>query len=195
MAKNGDANVILGTRSAIFTPISNFGLIIIDEEHDNSFKQQSSFRYSARNLGFIRAQQSNIPLVLGTATPSLELLKNAMDKKITRITLTKRAGGATLPKVSLIDMRSNTNGVLSKMLIEKIKQYLSINKQVMLFVNRRGYAPIYYCTQCNWKAQCNHCDLTMVYHRYINRLKCHHCGDEKYQNMSAQTVLNKALKY
>ncbi|BAF61258.1 primosomal protein N' [Candidatus Vesicomyidisocius calyptogenae] len=194
MAKNGDAGVILGTRSAIFAPISNFGLIIIDEEHDNSFKQQSSFRYSARNLGFIRAQQSNIPLVLGTATPSLELLKIAMDKKITRITLTKRAGGATLPKVSLIDMRSNTNDALSKILIEKIKQYLSIDKQVMLFINRRGYAPIYYCTQCNWKAQCNHCDSTMVYHRHINRLKCHHCGDEKIPEHVCPNCTKQSLK-
>ncbi len=179
MAKNGEAGVVLGTRSAIFAPMPNLGLIIIDEEHDNSFKQQSSFRYSARDLSFIRAKQANIPLVLGTATPSLELLKNVMDEKITRITLTKRAGGATLPKVSLIDMRSNTDGALSKMLVEKTKQYLSAGKQVMLFINRRGYAPVYYCTQCGWKAQCDHCDSTMVYHRHINRLKCHHCGDEK----------------
>ncbi|BBB23201.1 primosomal protein N' [Abyssogena phaseoliformis symbiont OG214] len=179
MAKNGEAGVVLGTRSAIFAPMPNLGLIIIDEEHDNSFKQQSNFRYSAKDLSFIRAKQANIPLVLGTATPSLELLKNVMDQKIARITLTKRAGSATLPKVSLIDMRSNTDGALSKMLVEKTKQYLSAGKQVMLFINRRGYAPVYYCTQCGWKAQCDHCDSTMVYHRHINRLKCHHCGDEK----------------
>ncbi|QKQ24715.1 primosomal protein N' [Candidatus Ruthia endofausta] len=179
MAKNGKAGVVLGTRSAIFAPMPNLGLIIIDEEHDNSFKQQSSFRYCARDLSLIRAKQTNIPLVLGTATPSLESLKNVMDEKITRITLTKRAGGATLPKVSLIDIRSNTDGVLSKMLVEKTKQYLSAGRQVMLFINRRGYAPVYYCTQCGWKARCDHCDSTMVYHRHINRLKCHHCDDEK----------------
>lgn len=194
MAKNGEAGVVLGTRSAIFAPMPNLGLIIIDEEHDNSFKQQSSFRYCARDLSFIRAKQANIPLVLGTATPSLELLKNVMDQKITRVTLTKRTGGATLPKVSLIDMRSNTDGALSKMLVEKTKQYLSAGKQVMLFINRRGYAPVYYCTQCGWKAQCDHCDSTMVYHRHINRLKCHHCGIEKMPEYTCPDCCEQSLE-
>ena len=179
MAKNGEAGVVLGTRSAIFAPMPDLGLIIIDEEHDGSFKQQSSFRYSARDLSFIRAKQADIPLVLGTATPSLETLKNVMDKKITRLTLTQRAGGATLPKVSLIDMRNHFDGALSALLIEKMQQYLQQGKQVMLFINRRGYAPVYYCKECGWKAQCSHCDSGMIYHRHINRLKCHHCGDEQ----------------
>ncbi len=179
MAKKGDAGVVLGTRSAIFAPMPNLGLIIIDEEHDGSFKQQSSFRYSARDLSFIRAKQSNIPLVLGSATPSLETLKNVIDKKLIHLTLTKRAGEAILPKVSLIDMRTNPNSALSAVLIEKIQGYLSNGKQIMLFINRRGYAPIYYCKECGWKAECNRCDSTVVYHRQINRLKCHHCGDEQ----------------
>jgi primosomal protein N' (replication factor Y) len=179
MAKNGEAGVVLGTRSAIFAPMPNLGLIIIDEEHDGSFKQQSNFRYSARDLCFIRAKQANIPLVLGTATPSLEMLKNVMDKKITRLTLTQRAGGATMPKVSLIDMRQHFDGLLSALLLEKMQQYLSKGKQVMLFINRRGYAPVYYCKECGWKAECGRCDSGMIYHRHINRLKCHHCGDEK----------------
>ncbi len=179
LAKNGEAGVVLGTRSAIFAPMPNLGLIIIDEEHDGSFKQQSNFRYSARDLCFIRAKQANIPLVLGTATPSLEMLKNVMDKKITRLTLTQRAGGATMPKVSLIDMRQHFDGLLSALLIEKMQQYLSSGKQVMLFINRRGYAPVYYCKECGWKAECGHCDSGMIYHRHINRLKCHHCGDEQ----------------
>jgi primosomal protein N' (replication factor Y) len=179
MAKNAEAGVVLGTRSAIFSPMPNLGLIIIDEEHDGSFKQQSSFRYSARDLCFIRAKQANIPLVLGTATPSLEMLKNVMDEKITRLTLTQRAGGATMPKVSLIDMRQHFDGLLSALLIEKMQQYLSKGKQVMLFINRRGYAPVYYCKECGWKAECGRCDSGMIYHRHINRLKCHHCGDEK----------------
>ncbi len=179
MAKNGEAGVVLGTRSAIFAPMPSLGLIIIDEEHDGSFKQQSSFRYSARDLCFIRAKQANIPLVLGTATPSLETLKNVMDKKIERLTLTQRAGNATLPKVNLIDMRQHFDGLLSSPLIEKMQQYLSSGKQVMLFINRRGYAPVYYCKECGWKAECGHCDSGMIYHRHINRLKCHHCGDEQ----------------
>ena len=179
LAKETQAGVILGTRSAIFAPMPNLGLIIVDEEHDGSFKQQSSFRYSARDLSFIRAKQADIPLVLGTATPSLESLKNAMDNKLTRLTLANRAGGAIMPKVSLIDMRSNFDGVLSKLLIEKMQQYLAKGRQVMLFINRRGYAPVYFCTECGWKSECSHCNASMIYHRHINRLKCHHCGDEK----------------
>lgn len=179
MAKNGDAGVVLGTRSAIFTPMPNLGLIIIDEEHDNSFKQQSSFRYSARDLCFVRAKQANIPIILGTATPSLEMLKQVSDKKITRLKLANRASGTLLPKVSLIDMRAETQSALSALLVEKMKQHLLKGKQVMLFINRRGYAPVYFCTECDWKAQCNHCDSGMIYHRHINRLKCHHCGDEQ----------------
>ncbi|WP_428088076.1 replication restart helicase PriA [Candidatus Thioglobus sp.] len=179
MAKNGEAGVVLGTRSALFAPMPKLGMIIIDEEHDSSFKQQSSFRYSARDLSFIRAKQANIPLILGTATPSLETLKNAMDGKLTRLTLANRAGDMLMPKVSLIDMRSNFDGALSKLLVEKMQQHLSKNKQVMLFINRRGYAPVYFCTECGWKSECSHCNSSMIYHRSINRLKCHHCGDEK----------------
>ena len=179
MAKSGKAGVVLGTRSAIFAPMPNLGLIIIDEEHDGSFKQQSSFRYSARDLSFIRAKQANIPLVLGTATPSLETLKGIMDKKITHLKLTQRAGGMLLPKVSLIDMRTETSGALSALLTQKMQQHLSNGKQVMLFINRRGYAPVYFCIECGWKSQCDHCDSSMIYHRHINRLKCHHCGAEK----------------
>jgi len=178
LAKNGEAGVVLGTRSAIFAPMPNLGLIIIDEEHDGSFKQQSTFRYNARDLSFIRARQANVPLVLGTATPSLEMLKNVMDNKISRITLTKRATGAVLPKVSLIDMRSNFDGAISKLMLEKMRQYLNKDKQVMLFINRRGYAPVYFCKNCSWKAQCNHCEQPVVYHRNIHRLRCHHCGKE-----------------
>ncbi|WXU00075.1 MAG: Primosomal protein N' [Catillopecten margaritatus gill symbiont] len=179
MAKSGEAGVVLGTRSALFAPMPNLGLIIIDEEHDSSFKQQSSFRYSARDLCFVRAKQANIPVVLGTATPSLELLKQVIDKKITRLKLANRASGALLPKVSLIDMRTETGGALSALLVGKMKQHLKNSKQVMLFINRRGYAPVYFCTECGWKAECTHCDSGMIYHRHINRLKCHHCGDEQ----------------
>ena len=179
MAKNNMAGVVIGTRSAIFAPIPNLGLIIIDEEHDGSFKQQSGFRYSARDLSYIRARQAKVPVILGTATPSLETLKNVMDEKVSRITLTMRAGGATLPKISLIDMRSHYGGSLSQLLVEKMQRQLNNGKQVMLFINRRGYAPVYYCKDCGWKASCNHCDSSVVYHRNINRLKCHHCGVEK----------------
>ena len=194
MAKNGEAGVVLGTRSAIFSPMPKLGMIIIDEEHDGSFKQQSSFRYSARDLSFIRAKQANIPLILGTATPSLETLKNSMDNKLTRLTLANRAGDVLMPKVSLIDMRTNQDGALSKLLVEKMQQQLSNNKQVMLFINRRGYAPVYFCTQCSWKSECSHCNASMIYHRHINRLKCHHCGDEKMPEQSCPDCGEQSLE-
>ena len=194
LAKDGDAKVILGTRSAIFTPIPNLGLVIVDEEHDGSFKQQSSFRYSARDLSFMRAKFADVPLILGTATPSLETLKNVLEKKLIRLTLTSRPGVASMPSVNLIDMRSQSSEPLSKPLIARIEHHLSENKQVMLFINRRGYAPIYYCTQCDWQSECTSCDSKLVYHRGINRLKCHHCGLEKSPESSCPSCSSQELK-
>jgi primosomal protein N' (replication factor Y) len=194
MAKNGEASVVLGTRSAIFSPMPNLGLVIVDEEHDGSFKQQSSFRYSARDLSFIRAKLANVPLILGTATPSLETLKNVVDKKLTRLVLSTRPGTTVMPEVSLIDMRTQSAEALSLPLIDKMKRHLNNNNQVMLFINRRGYAPVFYCTACDWKAQCDHCDSQMVYHRHINRLKCHHCGVEKMPDSSCPSCKQSTLK-
>ena len=194
LAKDGDAKVILGTRSAIFTPIPNLGLVIVDEEHDCSFKQQSSFRYSARDLSFMRAKFANVPLILGTATPSLETLKNVLEKKLIRLTLTSRPGVAIMPIVDLIDMRSQSSEPLSKPLIARIEHHLSENKQVMLFINRRGYAPVYYCKQCDWQSECTSCDSKLVYHRGINRLKCHHCGLEKSPESSCPSCSSQELK-
>jgi primosomal protein N' (replication factor Y) len=194
LAKSGEAKVILGTRSAIFTPIPNLGLVIVDEEHDGSFKQQSSFRYSARDLSFMRAKFANIPLILGTATPSLETLKNVADKKLTRLTLNTRPGEAIMPVVNLIDMRSQPAEALSIPLVSKIKKYLEEDKQVMLFINRRGYAPVYYCTECDWQSECTNCDSKLVYHRNINRLKCHHCGFEKSPESSCPSCNSQNLK-
>ena len=194
MAKNGEASVVLGTRSAIFAPMPNLGLVIVDEEHDGSFKQQSSFRYSARDLSFMRAKLADVPLILGTATPSLETLKNVMDKKLTRLVLSTRPGETVMPNVDLIDMRSQNAEALSLPLIDKMKQHLNNNQQVMLFINRRGYAPVFYCTECDWKAQCNHCDAQMIFHRHINRLKCHHCGAEQMPESSCPTCKQSTLK-
>jgi len=178
LARDGQAKVILGTRSAIFMPIKNLGIIIIDEEHDDSFKQQSSLRYSARDLSYVRAKENNIPLILGSATPSLETLNNVLEKKITRLTLKKRAGNAKPPKINIIDMRGNYE-ILSEFLLAQITKTLSNNKQVMLFINRRGYAPVYFCKNCQWRANCSHCSTGMVYHRGKYRLQCHHCGSEE----------------
>ncbi len=186
MAKNGEAGVVLGTRSAIFTPMPNLGLVVVDEEHDGSFKQQSSFRYSARDLSFMRAKLANIPLILGTATPSLETLKNVVDKKLTRLVLSSRPGQAIMPKVNLIDMRNQTAEALSVPLVAKMKHYLEDNKQVMLFINRRGYAPVFY--------ECDRCDSALIYHRQINRLKCHHCGFEKMPEPTCPSCHQKTLR-
>jgi len=194
MAKNGDVGVVLGTRSAIFTPMPNLGLVIVDEEHDSSFKQQSSFRYSARDLSFIRAKLANIPLILGTATPSLETLKNVVDKKLIRLVLNSRPGQAIMPEVNLIDMRNQTAEALSVPLVARMKFYLEDNKQVMLFINRRGYAPVFYCTDCDWKAECDRCDSALIYHRHINRLKCHHCGIEKIPEPACPSCHKQALR-
>jgi len=194
MAKTGEAGVVLGTRSAIFTPMPNLGLVIVDEEHDGSFKQQSSFRYSARDLSFMRAKLASVPLILGTATPSLETLKNVVDKKLTRLVLSSRPGQAIMPEINLIDMRNQTAEALSVPLVAKMKHYLEDNKQVMLFINRRGYAPVFYCTDCDWKAECDRCDSALIYHRHINRLKCHHCGIEKIPELNCPSCHQQTLR-
>jgi len=194
MARTGEAGVVLGTRSAIFTPMPNLGLVIVDEEHDGSFKQQSSFRYSARDLSFMRAKLASIPLILGTATPSLETLKNVVDKKLTRLVLSSRPGQALMPEINLIDMRNQTVEALSVPLVAKMKHYLEDNKQVMLFINRRGYAPVFYCTDCDWKAECDRCDSALIYHHHVNRLKCHHCGIEKIPERNCPSCHHQTLR-
>ena len=181
--KANQASVILGTRSAIFTPAENLGIIIVDEEHDSSFKQQSGFRYCARDLSFVLAKVHNIPLILGSATPSLETLYNSTKEKITHLSLPIRAGNAHLPRVSLIDIK-NQHDALSPDLLQKIATHLAYQKQVMLFINRRGYAPIYHCYHCGWQAKCAHCSVRLVLHHGSHRLKCHHCGFEMMPHVS-----------
>ena len=194
MAANGKASVVLGTRSAIFAPMPNLGLVIVDEEHDASFKQQSSFRYSARDLSFIRAKLAKVPLILGTATPSLETLKNVTDNKLTRLVLSARPGATVMPEVNLIDMRSQSAEALSLPLVDRMRQHLQNGNQVMLFINRRGYAPVFYCTECDWRAGCEHCDAQLIYHRGFNRLKCHHCGAEQMPQSTCPSCQQSTLK-
>ncbi len=175
-AKTGAAKIVIGTRSAIFTPFANFGLIIVDEEHDNSFKQQDRFRYHARDLAVMRASINQIPIVLGSATPSLESLLNVQRKRYEYLVLPERAGEATLPQYQIIDIRSSAvEEGLSAPLLHIMHEHLAQGNQVMLFLNRRGFAPVWYCTQCAWIAGCRRCDTRMVYHRSPPRLQCHHC--------------------
>jgi len=177
LAKEGLADVIIGTRSAVFSPIKNMGFIIMDEEHDASYKQQDGLRYHARNVALIRAQRAGVPIVLGSATPSLESLYNVDKNRYQRLELNQRATGATLPKVHLVDSAGPKadNGV-SSVLYKAIEKQLNAGNQVLLFINRRGFAPVLMCHECNWQATCSHCDAKMIVHQGRNTLCCHHCG-------------------
>lgn len=178
LAKKGLAKIIIGTRSAVFTPMPELGIIIIDEEHDSSFKQQDSLRYHARDLAIVRAKHANIPIIMGSATPCLESLYNAKHGKYYYCHLSQRAGEAKDPQYHIIDTRRyklNDAG-LSKPLIEAIKQTLQQGEQVLLFINRRGYAPVMMCHQCGFIADCDYCSSHLTVHQADNNLACHHCG-------------------
>ena len=176
-AKSGDAQIILGTRSAIFTPLKDPGLIILDEEHDQSYKQQEGFRYSARDLAVIRAKQENIPIILGSATPSLESLNNCNKQRYQHLVLETRAGNASPPSWNIVDLKTETLecGIASSTLAA-IRQAISQKQQVLVFLNRRGFAPTLLCHQCGWVAECRSCDARLTVHRGRGRLICHHCN-------------------
>ena len=177
--RSGSASILLGTRSSIFTPMKNLGLIILDEEHDSSFKQQEGFRYSARDIAIIRARNLGIPIVMGSATPSLEALYNVQQKRFQHLLLPNRTGQAVAPSIHLIDIRNKKlDNQLSKPLLAAIDQCLERQEQVILFVNRRGFAPVLMCHCCGWVAQCKQCDARLVTHQQQQLLKCHHCGAE-----------------
>jgi primosomal protein N' (replication factor Y) len=176
-AKSGDAQIILGTRSAIFTPLKDPGLIILDEEHDQSYKQQEGFRYSARDLAVIRAKQENIPIILGSATPSLESLNNCNNQRYQHLILDTRAGNASQPSWKVVDLKTENVecGIASSTLIA-IREAVSKKQQVLVFLNRRGFAPTLLCHQCGWVAECRSCDARLTVHRGRGRLICHHCN-------------------
>jgi primosomal protein N' (replication factor Y) len=176
----GLARVVLGTRSAVFTPVPRLGLVIVDEEHDPSLKQAEGFRYSGRDLAIIRAQRAGCPVLLGSATPSLESLRNALSGRYRHLRLTRRAGAARLPQMDLIDLRDQPlrNG-LAEPLLQTVSNTLERGEQAMLFLNRRGYAPVLSCFSCGWVSKCPHCDAHQTLHRGSGRLVCHHCGTER----------------
>ncbi|MFU8926154.1 primosomal protein N' [Acinetobacter puyangensis] len=176
-AQTGKASIILGTRLAIFCPLPRLGLIILDEEHDLSYKQQDMFRYHARDVALYRAFKQQCPVVLGSATPSFESLYLVQQQKMTHLRLKHRAGTAKPPSFKLIDLKSaEKQHGLAKSLIETIRQQLEKGQQVLVFINRRGYAPVLMCTSCGWQADCPRCDahLTLHYHPRA-QLQCHHC--------------------
>ena len=186
----GKIKMVVGTRSALFLPWQNLGLIIIDEEHDTSYKQEDMGNYHARDMAILRAKIANFPVVLASATPSMETMYNIALGKYKRLRLMSRFGGATLPHIETIDMRTQhpesykinkddeeeVSGNLSPQLCEEIAQTLANKKQVMLFINRRGFAPIVQCKKCGWVAQCPDCSVAMNYHKHIGKLLCHMCG-------------------
>ncbi len=176
-SREGSTAVVLGTRSAIFAPLSRPGLIIVDEEHDLSYKQRDRFRYSARDVAVKRAQLSGVPVVLGSATPSLECVANARSGRYQRLVLPVRAGVAQMPKVQILDLnRLAVNEGLTAPVVGAIGKRLERAEQSLVFVNRRGFAPLLGCSECGWQAQCQRCDARLTLHRGSNRLICHHCG-------------------
>ncbi len=177
VARSNDARLIVGTRSAVFVPLARPGLIIVDEEHDASLKQQEGFRYSARDLAITRANRAGIPVVLGSATPTLEMLKHCDDGRYRRVDLPARAGGAEPPVLRLVDLsRSPGRDGLSDVLLSAIERHLEQNGQVLMFLNRRGFAPTLICCDCGHVAECRRCDARMTVHARDGELRCHHCG-------------------
>ena len=182
-ARSGAARLIVGTRSAIFTPMKNPGLIIVDEEHDHSFKQQEGLRYSARDLAIARARYLDIPVILGSATPTLEMLQHCRSGTYRHIVLPSRAGNANPPTLRLIDtVRSPTTDGISEPLAEAIRGHLRNDGQVLLFLNRRGFAPTLICGQCGHIAGCDRCDSRLTVHAKRRELRCHHCGHSRALN-------------
>ncbi len=180
LARDGEAGVVIGTRSAVFTPLLRPGICIIDEEHDPSFKQQDGFRYHARDLAVMRARQEAVPVVLGSATPSLESLHNAGQGRYRRLMLRERIGNARPPTIHLLDMRAGGHeNDLSPALLKAVKTHLEQDNQVLMFLNRRGYAPTLFCPGCGWIALCPRCDAHMILHRSRHRLHCHHCDAQQ----------------
>lgn len=181
--KDGKANIIIGTRSAIFAPTENIGIIIIDEEHDSSYKSESTPRYNAKEIASILGKQGKFPVVLGSATPEINTYYKAQTGKIELLKLTKRANKSALPQIEIVDLKQElANGnrsMLSVSLYQKIEENLKNKKQTILFLNRRGYSTFIMCRDCGYTVKCKNCNISMTYHKKENKLKCHYCGAEQ----------------
>lgn len=179
-AASGQARLVIGTRSSVFTPLPELGLIIVDEEHDGSYKQQDGFRYNARDLAIVRARNNDIPIVLGSATPSLETLNNINEHRYEVHYLKQRANKKPLPAIRLINLCSQKlQEGMADTLLSAIRQHLQQQGQVLLFINRRGFAPLLMCHDCGWTTSCHRCDAHMTFHKRRNQLRCHHCGSQR----------------
>jgi primosomal protein N' (replication factor Y) len=182
LAHLGQADLVLGTRLAVFVPLPRLGLIVVDEEHDPSFKQQEGARYSARDLAVWRGHRQRVPVLLGSATPSLETWQRVQQGRYQRLALAERVGGGAMPRVRLVDMRQlpqtaeGTERVLAPALLSALQERLARGEQSLLLLNRRGYAPVLHCSACGWKSGCPHCSAWRVFHKQDRTLRCHHCG-------------------
>ena len=194
--QSGMAQLLIGTRSAVFASLPALGLIIVDEEHDLSYKQQEGLRYSARDLAVMRAKLSAIPIVLGSATPALETMLNLQQGRYQRLRLRSRAGAAQAPQLRTIDIRKQQlHSGLSADLLTAVRARLQAGEQVILFLNRRGYAPQQTCHACGWIAVCQHCDARLTYHAAAHRLWCHHCGFQQGETHVCPACGSDALTY
>ena len=178
----GEACCVMGARSSLLLPFRNLGLIVVDEEHDTSYKQTEGVIYHARDMAVLRASLQNMPIILASATPSLESMVNAEKNRYQHIILKNRYGGVKLPKVSLVDLRKTSiakNHFISTPIIEQLQQLLARKEQAILFLNRRGFAPLLLCRACGYRFMCEACDAWLVAHHQLNRLECHHCGHKQ----------------
>ena len=197
--KQGRAQIIIGARSAIFAPAQNLGLIIIDEEHDDSYKSEMTPRYQAKEVARYLTRRENIPLVYGSATPALETRYRAQKEEICLLKLTKRANQASMPKVEIVDLRQElargNHSMLSQRLFEEMQENLERKKQTILFLNRRGFSTFVMCRDCGYTAKCKNCDISLTYHRKEEKLKCHYCGYETNLLQECPECKSKNIRY
>lgn len=197
--KNGDAKIVIGARSAMFAPITDLGIIIVDEEHDSSYKSESTPRYNVKDVARYLAKEYSVPIVFGSATPDMDTYYRAQNGDVELLELTKRANEASLPEINIVDMRrelANGNRTsISMRLYEYIKQNLKDKKQTILFLNRRGYSTFIMCRDCGYVAKCKHCNIALTYHSKENRLRCHYCGYEEIPFKNCPECKSGSIKY
>ncbi len=197
--KENETKIIIGARSAIFAPVEDLGIILIDEEHDSSYKSEMTPRYNAKEIAYYLAKNNNIPLVLGSATPDINTFYKAKAGKIKLLTLKNRANKSKLPKVNIVDLRDElaqgNKSMISTLLHNKIEENLKNKKQTILFLNRRGYSTFVMCRNCGFTAKCKNCNVTLTYHKDENKLKCHLCGFETHNLINCPTCGSKNIKY
>lgn len=197
--KNGEAKIVIGARSAMFAPINDLGIIIIDEEHDSSYKSESTPRYNVKDVARYLAKEYSVPIIFGSATPDMDTYYRAQNGDIELLELTKRANEASLPDINIVDMRrelaNGNRSSISMRLYEYIKQNLKDKKQTILFLNRRGYSTFVMCRNCGYVAKCKHCNIALTYHSKENRLRCHYCGYEEIPFKNCPECNSSSIKY